>query len=360
METAADVGASAPASESFVADTPITEAPEAAAPSIDEDLRGIWDKNHPPRENGRFVSKNPTEQPAAEAEAPVTENAVQSAETVVEQAQKPAIDAPVSWTAEQKAKWATLPPDTQAYIAQRDKESHEAISRAGQQIKAFEPIGEVIKHYSHVFEKNGLQPHDGIARMMAVNEMLETNPRAAIAEIAKAYGVNLQGTTDGQDASPEHPRIAELEARLARQEAHLTAQERQKQQAEYQKQQEADAALAREIADFAKDKPHFESVRQIMAGLAQTLPPDLSPAEMRKHLEDIYDKACFADPTIRQSKLVEQQTKAEEQRKAEEAKRVSAAKKAAGVNVKSSTAHSNGPKSMDDELWQIARKHYGT
>src|SRR5688572_30267136 len=106
METAADVGASAPASESFVAtETQIT--PEAAAPSIDEDLRGIWEKNNPPRENGRFVAKNSTEQ----AEPPVTENAAQTAETTLEQA-KPAIDAPTSWTAEQKAKWASLPPDT--------------------------------------------------------------------------------------------------------------------------------------------------------------------------------------------------------------------------------------------------------
>jgi hypothetical protein len=343
METAADVGASAPASESFVAETPVLEAPEAAAPSIDDDLRGIWDKHHQPRENGRFVAKNPTDEPAPEA--PVTENADQTAETTLEQANKPAIAAPISWTAEQKAKWASLPPDTQAYIAQRDKESHEAISRAGQQIKAFEPIGKVIEQYGHVFAKNGLQPHDGIARMMAVNEMLETNPRAAIAEIAKAYGVNLQGTSDEQNATPESPRIAELEARLARQEAHLTAQMRQRQEAEANE-------LAREIADFAKDKPHFESVRKVMAGLMNS-----GAAET---MQDAYDRAIYADPTIRQSLQVEAQTKAEEQRKAEEAKRLSAAKKAAGVNVKSSPGQANTARSLDDDLWAIARKAYGT
>jgi hypothetical protein len=343
METAADVGASAPASESFVAETPVLEAPEAAAPSIDDDLRGIWDKHHQPRENGRFVAKNPTDEPAPEA--PVTENADQTAETTLEQANKPAIAAPISWTAEQKAKWASLPPDTQAYIAQRDKESHEAISRAGQQIKAFEPIGKVIEQYGHVFAKNGLQPHDGIARMMAVNEMLETNPRAAIAEIAKAYGVNLQGTSDEQNATPESPRIAELEARLARQEAHLTAQMRQRQEAEANE-------LAREIADFAKDKPHFESVRKVMAGLMNS-----GAAET---MQDAYDRAIYADPTIRQSLQVEAQTKAEEQRKAEEAKRLSAAKKAAGVNVKSSPGQASTVRSLDDDLWAIARKAYGT
>jgi hypothetical protein len=342
METAADVAAPA-ASESFVANEAVIDTnntPEAAAPSHDEDLRAIWDKAHPPRENGRFVAKNPTEQ----AEPPVTENAVQTAEKAIEQAQ-PAIDAPISWTAEQKAKFASLPPDTQAYIAQRDKESHDAITRAGQQIKAFEPIGQVIEQFRHVFQKNGLQPHDGIARMMAVNEMLETNPQAAIAQIARAYGVNLQGATDEQNASPDNPRIAELEARLARQESHLTAQLREKQEAE-------SAALAREIADFAKDKPHFESVRKVMAGLMNS-----GAAET---MQDAYDKAIYADPTIRQSLQVEAQTAAEEKRKAEEAKRVSAAKKAAGVNVKSSPGQSNGQRTMEDDMRAIWHKNHGT
>lgn len=340
METAADVGASAPASESLVANEAETNnAPETAAPSIDEDLRGIWEKNNPPRENGRFAPRNPTEQ----AEPPVTENAVQTAETAVEQA-KPAIDAPISWAAEQKAKWASVPPELQTYISQRDKESHDAITRAGQQIKAFEPIGKVIEQFSHVFQKNGLQPHDGIARMMAVNEMLETDAPTAIREIAKAYGVNLQGET-AQDANPESAAVAELKAELAKVKSHLTAQERQKYEAEQ-------STLAREIADFAKDKPHFESVRKIMAGLMQS-----GAAET---MQEAYERAVYADPTIRQSLQVEAQKAAEEKRKADEAKRVSDAKKAAGVNVKSSPGQASKTRTLDDDLREIARKHYGT
>lgn len=341
METATDVVGSTPApSESPVADTPITETP-AVEPSLDDDLSSIWAKHNPPRENGRFA-KNPTE-PAAEGATEVKEVADQTAETTQEQA-KPAIDAPVSWSAEQKAKWATLPPDTREYIAQRDRESHEAISRAGQQIKAFEPIRNVIEQFAPTFQKNGLQPHEGIARMMAVNEMLETNPRAAIAEIAKAYGVNLSGETE-QNADPGSARVAELEAKLAKVESHLTAQQRQQMQAE-------NNALAREIADFAKDKPHFESVRKVMAGLMQS-----GAAET---MQDAYEKAIYADPTIRQSLQVDAQKAAEETRKAEEAKRVAAAKKAAGVNVKSSPGQSNQARTLDDDLREIARKHYGT
>jgi hypothetical protein len=341
METAADVGL-APASESIAAIEPaVIENAPAVEPSIDEDLRGIWDKHHQPRENGKFVAKDSTG-PAADA-PPVTEVADQTAQTTPEQAQ-PAIEAPISWSAEQKAKWASLPPDTREYIAQRDKESHEAISRAGQQIKAFEPIGKVIEQFAHVFQQNGLQPHDGIARMMAVNEMLETDAPSAIRELARVYKVNL-GNEPASEANPENARIAELEAKLNKVTSHLTAQQRQQLDAE-------NRTLAREIADFAKDKPHFESVRKVMAGLMSS-----GAAET---MQDAYEKAIYADPTIRQSLQVDAQKAAEEKRKADEAERVKKAKAAAGVNVKSSPGQTGKTNTLDDDLREIARRHYGT
>lgn len=337
METAVNVVEQSTANEAVI-DAPVTETIETPAPSLDEDLRSIWDKRNPPRENGRFVAKNPPE-----ADAPAEQNVDQTAETQVEQV-APAIDAPISWSAEQKAKWASVPPDLQTYISQRDKESHDAFTRAGQQIKAFEPISKVIEQYGETFRRNGLQPHDGIARMMAVHEMLENNAPAAIKEIAKAYGVDLSGQAE-QNATPEGEKIAALEARLAKAESHLTAQQRQALSVEQN-------ALAREIADFAKDKPHFEAVRNVMAGLMNS-----GAAET---LADAYDKATYADPTIRQSILADQQKANEAKRKEEESKRVAAAKKAAGVNVKSSPGASPGAKTMDDELREIARRHYGT
>lgn len=340
METAVDVPAVAGANEAVIS---TIDAPAVEAPSLDSDLQGIWEKHNPPRENGRFVAKSPAEQPPEiGTEQPKPELADQTAETVVEQA-KPAIDAPISWSAEQKAKWATLPPDVQTYIAQRDKESHEAITRAGQQIKAFEPIRSVIEQFAPVFQKNGLPPHEGIARMMAVNEMLENNAPAAIREIAKAYGVDLSGQAE-PNASPESGRVAELEARLAKAESYLTAQQRQQVNTEQ-------AALAREIADFAKDKPHFETVRSVMAGLMQS-----GAAET---LKDAYEQAVYANPTTRQSILADQQKASEDKRKKDEAERVTAAKKAAGVNVKSSPGSATSTKTLDDDLREIARKHYG-
>ncbi len=332
METAVDVGASAPANEAVLTqETPITEAP-VAAPSHDDELKSIWDKHHQPRENGRFASRNPVEATEATATDPTAPPvADQTAAPAIEQA-TPAIDAPLSWSAEQKAKWSTLPPDVQTYVSQREKESHEAISRAGQQLKAYEPIGQVIEQHAHIFQKNGLQPADGINRLLAVNEMLEANPRAAIEQIAKAYGVTLQGQAEQTD-NPVDPRVGELESRLAKAESYLTAQQRSAVHAEQNalvldSMKTLQASLAREIADFAKDKPHFEAVRGIMAGLMQSGSVET--------LKDAYERAVYADPTIRQSMIAEEQSKAEAKRKADEAERVKNAKKAAGVNLKSS------------------------
>lgn len=341
METAVDVAEVPAANEAVVTENTNNEP---AAPSIDDELRSIWDKRNPHRDDsGKFAARNPVEPSPDLGTDNTAPNADQSAEKVIEQA-NPAIDAPISWSAEQKAKWASVPPDLQAYIAQRDKESHDAISRAGQEVKAYEPIRRVIEQFQGAFQRNGLQPHDAFARMMAVEDMLAQNPRAAIEQIAKAYGVNLQGQTE-QAANPADPRVAELEAELGKVKSYLTSQQRQRHDAEQ-------AEIAREIADFAKDKPHFEAVRSIMAGLMNAS-PDMT-------LADAYERATYADPTIRQAILADEATKAEAKRKEEEAKRVKDAKKAAGVNVKGSPGQAATVRTLDDDLREIARRAYGT
>ncbi len=77
-------------------------------------------------------------------------------------------------------------------------------------------------------------------------------------------------------------------------------------------------------------------------------------------MQDAYDRAIYADPTIRQSLQVEAQKASEDKRKAEEAERVSKAKKAAGVNVKGSPGQSGVKRTMDDDLKAIWQKNHGS
>lgn len=331
-----------------------TAAPAAEEkPTVDQTLRSVWDKLNPKRdEQGRFSGRG--DKPATEAS---TEQADQPAEAQGEPAQ-PAIAAPLSWSAEQKAKWATLPPDVQKYIAQRDKENHEAISRAGQQIKAYEPIGKVIDHFAETWQRNNLHPADGIARLLEVENRLAKDPASTIRDIAQAYGVDLRDLAsvnsagaEQKDAETPHPDVSILKSELAQTKAelgkvmsYLTAQQRQS-------IHEAEAGLARQIAEFAEGKPHFEAVRRYMGALMQ--------ADESLSLDDAYDRAVWSLPDLRQSIQLEQQKAQEAKRNEEARKRATEAKKSSAVNVKSSTVSGSNPKTMDDTLRETARRLYG-
>lgn len=358
-----DAGATeAPAQETVTADTTLAAA-EGAAPaaeaaaqeqtsSIDETMRATWDRLNPRRdEDGRFAAKD------GEQAKPETVPADQSAEMKDEPA-APAIDPPISWSAEHKAKWESVPLDLRQYIAQRDKEAQTAISRYGQHLKAYEPLGQVIDHFKDTFQRNGIAPADGIARLLAVESRLASDPAEAIKDIAKAYGVELSAliTETAADGAPQQqgtlpPEVSALKAELAQTKAelgkitsHLTAQERSRLQAE-------NAALTKQIADFANGKPHFDNVRHLMGAMMMT--------DETLSLEDAYERALYADPNTRQ-RILSDQRKADEEKQAQEArKRATDAKKAASVNVRSTSVAGGNPKTMDDTLRETARRLYG-
>ena len=380
MSDTVDAGAAAPASESVSvssadtsANTPAVETvstPEtpAAPPSIDDSLRGIWDKNNPKRDilTGKFAPRTAT---PAEAAAVTTEITAEEApaEPATDQPNEPAAETtavssiapPNSWSAEKKALWANVPPDLQSYIGEREAQAHQAITRAGEQIKAFEPLARVLQQHGDTFTRNNLQPHDGVARLLAMESWLGQDPVTAVKEIAKAYGVDLTGLNQQQPAQPavgeqgtpaQDPRVSTVQAELAETKAelkkvtsYLTAQQREQIES-------SNAALARQIADFAKERPHFEAVRKHMGALMS--------ADESLTLEQAYDQASYAIPEIRNRILADQRKTDEDKKAKERAAQVAAAKKAGSVNVKSATGTGQAPKSMDDTLREVAARRF--
>jgi hypothetical protein len=344
-----------------------TAAPaETAKPSIDDTLRATWDKINPRREaTGRFAARDGATEPTDDIAVPAaTEPSDHPEEAKAETVQQAAssIAPPHSWSAEAKAKWATVPPELQTVIAKRETEAHEAITRAGQQIKMFEPMARVIEQNADTFRRNNLAPQDGVERLLAVEQWLATDPASAIGEIARAYGVDLQrlngdqpAATDGtrQGTQPD-PLVSTLQSQLAatakevnQLKSYLTAQQRTQHETEQ-------FALDRQIADFAKDQkhPHFETVRKTMAKLME--------ADDGLSMADAYERATYAIPETRQRILADQRKTDEDKTAKEKAARLDAAKKAGTVNVKSTTAAGTAPKTMDDTLREIARARYGT
>jgi len=323
-----------------VADTDTSDAPtDDVAPSVDDDLRAIYAKNNPDRSpDGRFASKS---------DQSPTEKTPEQSPT--------AIPVPQSWSADVKAKWDVLPSDVKAFVAKREQEAHEHISRQGQQLKAYEPFQRVLEQSRPTFDKYGMSVEEGISQVLRANDYLERDARSAIRDLAEAYGVDLRALA-GLQGSPqnatEHALRAEI-ADLRRWQSEVSQRMSSQERQEFERRQ---GAIQTQIADFAKDKTDFadleDEIEHEIIVLKQKS-PDLPITEV---LAKAYDRARWANPEAR-AKVLEAEKKAEEAKRLEEAKkRSSDAKRSAPLNVKSSTANSSAPRSMEDTMREVYRR----
>lgn len=347
-------GAAPVATES--APAPVS-APVEATPSIEDTMSAVWDKMNPDRDaGGKFTSETPVKPEGAEnaAELKTEENNDQPLEKAPEPA-KPAIEAPNSWSAEMKAKFPTLPPDAQEYIAQREREAHAAITQKGEQIKAFEPIRQTLDQHREVFVKNGVSEAEGISKLIQADRFLESNPTEAIKWLADSYGVDLRQFVTGnpqQDQSP-NSEVVQLRRELAEIKNSLTARERSEHQAQT-------ATVAQTIEKFASENPYFNDVEDELMGLIPVIKAKEPGLNYNEVLKKAYDRAVYANPDVRQRLQADQQKAAEDKRKADEAEAVRKAKQAGGINQKSAQGVSpTKGASMEDTMSAVYDRLYG-
>lgn len=334
------------------APAPAPEAPIQEADSVDANLQAIWDKHHPPREDGgQFAPKNsaaaePPEAPAA------TKPEGQSPEPGTSEAPQAPIAAPNSWSADMKAKWEALPPDAKEYIARRESDAHAQITRMGQQVKSFEPVSQVLEQNKDVFQSVGMTFDQGISALLQAQRALTANPVAAIHKLAADFNVDLAKLYGSQEAGSQSPQVAALQAELIemrRQLADTSSRVVTREQRELQSQQ---AAMEAQIADFVKDKPDFETIEEDILALLPGIRAQKPGASAKELLADAYERAQWMNPQTR-AKRLEAERKAEADKAAEAAKAKAAdAKKAGSLNVRSVQA-AKSVQSLDQELRAI-------
>lgn len=363
MTEAVNAGAEASVNDTALAGADATatvETPSSTpAETLDAELGAVWEKHHPPRDGtGKYAAKNgdAAEDGAAEGDGTDIAESTDHPAEAENGPGDPATDAPNSWSAEEKAIWAKVPPEARAIIARREADMHKAITRAGEDRKAFEPIRETLERnvdlleYAH--KKHGLTPDKVTAKLYDMERFLRTDPQAAIQNIARAYGVDLSGVTGGESATPENAQLAALQGEIHQLKSYLTNQQRQAHEA-------STADLARTIAEFSKDKPHYQECEDYIASIIPSVRAENPGLPIKEILALAYDAAIYANPKVRTRVLAEKQVSDEAVRAKAEAERVAAAKRAAGPNVKSSPGVKGNPKTMDDTLREQASKHYG-
>ena len=248
-----------------------------------------------------------------------------------------------------KDHWSALPPDVQKAVADRTLKDRQTISNLGNQLKSYEPFGNVVRQHNDYFRSAGLHPAQvvdnliqwdsymkgdvptGLAKLGASYGMDARGAQALIGHLVNAYGLDpsLRDYAGGQGQPSTMP--AEVQSRIDRLEQIITKQNEQLRGVQDRVVGREQAAWNAEytntvgtIEQFANDNPEFDRLgREInrQAAILLTDDPSISPDRL---LKEAYERARYVDPDSR-ARLVAQQAAADRAKDNEAAKKQQAA-----------------------------------
>lgn len=187
------------------------------------------------------------------------------------------IEAPQFWSADKKELFAKAPPELQRAITEHEAQRNEYVHRLANESergRAIEKrVGEVFKPYELKLKALGINdPMQAAERLMAWNEIIESDPLTAVKTLMERNGLTPQDLMyqdygDGQPQGPyqSDPRVDEVIAKAE-------AAERKLQ--EWQESQQT-AALHNEVNAFKNSK---DSSGQIRKAFAEMYAPQISQA----------------------------------------------------------------------------------
>ena len=309
-------------------ETPVTEAPtetpteppQETAAEREERLRD---------ERGRFKAKE--EAPPAETPpAPVQ-----------------ALPRPSSWKKDYEDRWQKISAEDRAfaeYLIQREQEFAKGVSTYKQQFDQVRPLMEAVQPFVPILQQHNIQPAQWIQAMGRAHHTLSMGSpeqkAQAFHKLAQDYGVPLDQlykvTEDGR---------LQLNTQLQVQQPAQQPQDVRAVVAELLEQERMQQQVSSMQSD-TENYPHFEEVRQTMAGLLQ--------AEIVADLKSAYDAALRLPihAHLLEAQQQQQREREEAQRKAQAAAAAQKAR-AQAVSVKSATptgTPSTGKKGLRDIL----------
>ena len=205
--------------------------------------------------------------------------------------------APPGWTKGGKAKWDALDAEVKESILKREKEVSDGFAEYGKKTKELEELNNVFAPREAELNKLGVskaqitqtlfQWFDALSGADKVNSWLQLGKNYGISdETLKQHYLkgNQTPQTNQAPTTQTQPSSELLEVK--------TELNQIKQTFANQQQAESDAFLN----NWATDKPHYQAVRRTMLAIFQSGQLKLTGT---KDLDEAYNRACYADPTIR-------------------------------------------------------------
>lgn len=236
-------------------------------------------------------------EPSTEA-APVAPNQVNSE-----------IPAPISWKAEKREAFASLPRDVKQYIVDRERESQSLLTQKSQEfaqaIRGHEELLQVIEPEMQKFARARVSPAQAVHYLLKGQEFLETNPQEAIKRLADMHGVDLQSLAlnGSTEANPE---IQTLRRELDELRGYYSTQQEQAQQQyisslnnHVEAFRQAKDAEGNQLYPYASD-PQFEDAMSYEVRKLRAVNPQMNASEL---LTKAYENTLWTMPELREAEL---------------------------------------------------------
>lgn len=198
------------------------------------------------------------------------------------------IEAPQSWPADVKGKWAALPPDIQKYVSDREGEVHKKFTTDGERLNVLSAIEQATAPFAERLREVGVPQHEYFRNLMSFDVGLKQDPLGAVRALEAYTGLNFaqlsqyagQQPQPGQQPVPQH----------AQHDPRLNALHNQVQTLQKQNEDARLSAATQQINEFKAGKPHFDKVEPLMS--------QLIAGGVAKGLQDAYEQAIKIDPDV--------------------------------------------------------------
>lgn len=267
-------------------------------------------------------------------------------------AEEPDIEPPSTWRKDAKERWKSLDKELKQELRKREDDYMSGISRykAGHEwASQFAPLAPRLQSLRDQFGSES----EGLKHFFELSDYSERDPVGFLTWFAKVQNIDLASLVSGAQENPSKetakpdfswkPQVGQIQQQLQDLKRHIDNE------AEARAKEEL-KVIEKDIADFSKDKEHFEDLRGDMARILE--------AGLAKNLAEAYDAAIMIRPDIREKELAKRQAQAVEESKKVAAEKAKEARKASGISTRQHGVLDSKPVAgrLEDDLRETARK----
>jgi hypothetical protein len=258
---------------------------------------------------GRFVPKDTAAKaPDASATPPAGASAELEAGAgttpTPAEAPAPAYAAPAGWKPEAKAAWSALPAHVQAEVSRRETEMSNTLRESASARNIAQQFTETVTPYLPFMRAEGASsPLEAIRNLMDVAVQLRTGSAfqkaSTLAQLVKTYGVDIEALDSALvGTAAEDPKVAmqqQIDAVVQQRMAPFQQLVQQAQAAQQAQMAAMGQEIDTELTTFQQSRPHFETVKSMMADLMEVA--QRNNVEMT--LAEAYEQALRLHPSTK-------------------------------------------------------------